>query len=483
MKLRKFFYSYISLLILVCLFIGIGWMIFSPELSKVSQGVSQAQLKSKLLEEFNNSYTESVKKTDKVIDIDLIAAETEVELLPGEKTKVWTYNGQVPGPEIHLDLGDTLKVHLTNNLPQATTIHWHGVRVPNDMDGVPEVTQDSIAPGESFTYTFTPKDAGTFWFHPHVRGSEQVERGLYGVLVVNDPDDPDFDTDQTLVLDDWRMLDNGQIGPRFNTGGDLMHDGRWGNVITVDGDLDKQLSFDPGSENRLRFVNTSNGRVYALDFGRLEAQVIAVDGMKVDLPFDAQGFEVSPGNRLDVVVSIPQDAIDKQFKIRDIFTRNTNTLISINTTSKVRQSVFDLPTADHYPDWSEAYNLEIDKEYVLDARRAGGMGMMAIEWTINGKAYPDVDPLKLKHNTVNKIRFTNKSGRLHPMHLHGQFFRVIARNGQRAEEPFWRDTVLVHPKESVDIVLVPLDKGSWVSHCHILEHAEAGMMTVVEVVD
>jgi FtsP/CotA-like multicopper oxidase with cupredoxin domain len=100
--------------------------------------------------------------------------------------KVWAYNGQVPGPVLRVRLGETLRVHFTNNLPEETTIHWHGVRLPNAMDGVPGVTQPPVPPAGEFVYEFTPKDAGTFWFHPHVRASEQVERGLYGVLVVED---------------------------------------------------------------------------------------------------------------------------------------------------------------------------------------------------------------------------------------------------------------------------------------------------------
>jgi FtsP/CotA-like multicopper oxidase with cupredoxin domain len=140
---------------------------------------------------------------------------------------------------------------------------------------------------------------------------------------------------------------------------------------------------------------------------------------------------------------------------------------------------FDPPQANSFPNWDEeAYEAPIDKEYLLNARRGGQFG---IEWTINGKAYPDYDPFSLNYGVFNKIRLTNQSARLHPMHLHGQFFQVIARNGQPVDEPYWRDTVLVHSRETIDIAMVPLDKGKWANHCHILEHAEAGMMTVVEV--
>jgi len=126
---------------------------------------------------------------------ELLAAPAELALVDGGKLRVWAYNGQVPGPTFRVRLGETVRVNFTNRLPQATTVHWHGVRVPNGMDGVPHVTQGPVEPGESFIYEFTPKDAGTFWFHPHVRSSEQVERGLYGVLVVEDEKPAPYDRD------------------------------------------------------------------------------------------------------------------------------------------------------------------------------------------------------------------------------------------------------------------------------------------------
>ncbi len=129
----------------------------------------------KFVNEFKDAYAKKAKPNGKIVSFNMIAKEGELEIFNGYKTKVWNYNGKVPGPELRINLGDTLKINFTNELTQDTTIHFHGVRVPNAMDGVPGVTQEPVKPGESFTYEFTPKDAGTFWFHPHVRSSEQIE--------------------------------------------------------------------------------------------------------------------------------------------------------------------------------------------------------------------------------------------------------------------------------------------------------------------
>jgi len=163
-----------------------------------------------------------------VHEFDIVAAPSSVPLLDGRTIDAWSYNGHVPGPTLRVRVGDTLRVRFTNRLPQPTTIHWHGVRVPNAMDGVPGVTQRPVEPGETFVYEFAPKDAGTFWFHPHVRSSEQVERGLYGVLIVEDREPPPFSRDELWVLDDVLLGPDGQIAPEFNTRHDLAHDGRWG---------------------------------------------------------------------------------------------------------------------------------------------------------------------------------------------------------------------------------------------------------------
>lgn len=449
-------------------------------LAAVSVGESESDPRRGFEAELRAAYPAAVPEGGASRRVELTAARADVPQLDGRPLSVWAYDGQVPGPILRVRLGETLEVRLTNRLPQPTTIHWHGVRVPNAMDGVPGVTQDSIPPGESFTYRFTPKDAGTFWFHPHVRGSEQVERGLYGVLIVDDAEPLPYSRDEVWVLDDWRLGPDGQIDPRFVTRHDLAHDGRWGQVVTVNGDARQRMRVRPGERIRLRLVNTSNGRVYRPDFSPLEdARIVAIDGMYTARPLSPRGLELAPGNRADLDLTIPRDAAGTTIEIVDRFTRQPFQLALLQVEgTPVETPRFAPPSNSRVPTWRGARNIEVDETYVLDARRGGPHG---IQWTINDQPWGEHAATQLPAGRFTRVRFRNASTRLHPMHIHGQFFRVLERNGRPAEEPFLRDTVLLHPRETVDVGMVPLDWGRWLMHCHILEHAEAGMMTEIVV--
>lgn len=422
--------------------------------------------------------TDAPERTDSR-EFNLRAAPAEVQQVDGRVLNVWAYNGQVPGPVLRTRLGEEVVVRFENDLPQPTTIHWHGVRVPNAMDGVPGVTQDPIQPGTSFEYRFVPKDAGTFWFHPHVRGAEQVERGLYGVLVVDDAETLPYSRDEVWVLDDWRLGPDGQIDPRFVTRHDLSHDGRWGQHVTVNGDAAKRMLVRPGERIRLRLANTSNGRVYQVDVGNLDAKVIAVDGMYTGRPLSPAGWELAPGNRLDLDITIPPDAAGTSFAIRNLFARQPMTLATIVAEgTPVETPNFEPPSNPNIPAWTGALDRPVDVTYVLNARSGGPNG---IEWTINDKPWGDHEVTEFQSDKWARVRFRNDSARLHPMHIHGQFFKVLARNGEPVDEPFFRDTVLLKRRETIDVGMVAMDWGRWMMHCHILEHAEAGMMTEIRV--
>ena len=432
--------------------------------------------------EFAGAYPSDVRERGGVTTYDLVAAPTTLPMLDGRPLAVWAYNGQVPGPILHATVGTRVRVHFTNRLPQPTTVHWHGVRVPNAMDGVPDLTQPPVAPGASFDYEFVPKDAGTFWFHPHLRSPEQVERGLFGVLVVHEADPPPYSRDVVWVLDDWRLGPDGAIDPSFVTPHDLMHDGRWGSVVTVNGRVNETLTVRPGERIRLRLVDTANGRVFRPDFSSLDAKVIAVDGLATARPLDPAGFELAPGNRLDLDVTIPVDAAGRQFRIVDGFVAgHPNSLGWIRVEGEpVETPRFASPAHAHVPEWKRV-PAEPTLQFELQAQRGGPYG---IAWTLNGEAATDHVHHHGGHLTLGRfarLRFVNASYRLHPMHTHGMFFKVLARNGVPVDEPFFRDTTLVHAQETVDVGLVPLDPGRWMMHCHILEHAEAGMMTTLDV--
>ncbi|HEY2387354.1 MAG TPA: multicopper oxidase family protein [Candidatus Binatia bacterium] len=441
------------------------------------------------------AYSVRARPNGTVRAFDVTAAPADVTFPDGRRLHVWAYNGTVPGPTLRVRLGDTVRVRFTNHLPQPTTIHWHGVRVPNAMDGVPGVTQPAIQPGETFTYEFTPKDAGTFWFHPHLRSSEQIERGLFGVLVVEDAAPRPYSREVVWVLDDWLLGRDGEIFPQFNTRHDLMHDGRWGNVITVNGSTSERLDVAPGERVRLRLVNVANGRVFQLGLGGLDARVIAVDGLYTARPLDPGAFEIAPGNRLDLDVTIPPDAAGRRYTVVNRFRSPDTPLVSVAVAGPRVTTPRFAPPAAAVPAWADRAAVAPRLTLRLNARAGGPFG---IAWTINDVAFDHdaamgaMDHGAAEHDgmtaadrlplgTWSRLRFVNESYRLHPMHIHGLFFKLLARNGVPVDEPFFRDTVLVHAQETVDVGTVPLDPGRWMVHCHILEHAESGMMTLVDV--
>jgi FtsP/CotA-like multicopper oxidase with cupredoxin domain len=309
---------------------------------------------------------------------------------------------------------------------------------------------------------------------------------LFGVLIVDDVEPPPYSRDELWVVDDWLLTREGTLNEQFNTRHDLAHDGRWGNVVTVNGRVRPRLDVRPGERIRLRLLNVSNGRIYAPDFAGLNASVIAVDGLYAAKPFDPAGFELSPGNRVDLDIVIAPDATGQRVVVTDRFTRRPNVLAEIVVSGEpVQTPNFDSPADGHVPRWEKAMETTpLRAEFRLNARRGGPFG---IQWTINDEAMDHAHHHLPEHRELlpirefSRLRFVNESYRLHPMHIHGLFFKLLSRNGEPVDEPHFRDTVLVHPKETVEVGTVPTDEGKWMLHCHILEHAESGMMTVVDV--
>lgn len=439
--------------------------------------------------EFEGAYPAHRSPTGGIRTFHVRASAASTDLGGGLRLSTWAYEDQVPGPTLRVVLGDTLRVHFRNDLAEPTTIHWHGVRVPNPMDGVPGVTQPPIPPGGTFLYEFTPKDAGTFWFHPHVRSSEQVERGLHGVLVVEDPASTPFHRDSVWVLDDWKLEASGALDERFVTRHDLMHDGRWGNVITANGRVDTTIDARPGERIRIRMLNVANGRVFAPEFPGLKPTVVALDGMALPAPIPADRLELAPGNRADLDLVVPTELAGREVVVADRFSRQRPPLVRLRVSGDAVPAREGVVASGYVPEWKRALALPPRHVFRLNARQGGPYG---VEWTINDRVmrHEHIDGHQ-HHGPLNeypldlgrfvKLRFVNESSRLHPMHLHGTFFRVLARNGLPVDERAWRDTVLLRPREAVDIGLVPLDPGRWMMHCHILEHAESGMMSLLNV--
>lgn len=435
----------------------------------------------------------------------LAAATTTAAILgaPHPPTAVWAYNGSLPGPEIRFRQGDRLRVLLSNALPDATTIHWHGVRVPNAMDGVPNLTQAPVEPGETFAYEFDLPDAGTYWYHPHQRSFEQVGRGLYGALIVEEPEPITTDRELVWILDDWRLLGDASISEDFGAAMDLSHGGRLGNTVTINGRIPEFEAVRAGERIRLRLINVANARIFALDFSGHRPVVIAQDGHGVQPHEPETGrIVIGPGMRVDLVLDL-QGKPGEAFDIVDDFdARRPYRLVTLRYSAErpFREHPLDAPVALAAnplpePDLATAQRHEV----VLGGGMMGGMRGARVDgqwqdmrqmmrrglmWSLNGVAAsgPVSEPMAvLERGRSYRLAIRNDTAWPHPMHLHGHAFRVIARDGRETPRREWQDTVLIAPRESVEVAFVAASPGDWMFHCHVLEHAAAGMMGVVRV--
>ena len=233
------------------------------------------------------------------IQVELEARETTWEYAPGRKVAGYSFNGQIPGPVIEAKQGVPLQIRLTNHLPEPTVVHWHGLRVPAAMDGT-EMVQRPVNPGESFTYFFTPPDAGTFWYHPHFDETVQLEKGLYGALIVRGADEPALDGEQILVLDDLKINRRGKIAG-FRSLRDR-HDGREGNVRLVNGKSEPELTIAAGHIERWRIVNASNARYVRLSIGGKPFFILGTDGGLIEAPIEATDVFLAAADRVELAV-------------------------------------------------------------------------------------------------------------------------------------------------------------------------------------
>jgi len=411
-----------------------------------------------------------------VLEIDLEARIEEIEILPGTKTPAWTYNGTVPGPMIRAKVGDRVIVHFKNSLPEATTIHWHGLRVPNDMDGAPGVTQPPIEPGGEFRYELELRDAGTYWYHPHQDSSAQVGRGLYGAFVVEDPADPAvFGDELVLLLSDIGLRENGDLLDADTGGnfGDLF--GREGSVLLVNGKILPTLKVRNGKQQRWRIINAARARYYNLRLRGHRFIRLGGDNGLAARSEDIYNIVLTPGERADAVFT-PADPPGSSNVLRWVptergygstFNRSSEPMLAIETVPDPPVTPEPIPTelrTIEPIDITNATRRTLD--LTIDIASTVEMG-------INGVPYWQAKPLEIELGDTEVWRIVNNTPFSHPFHLHGFFFQVL--DDRRVRE--WKDTVDV-PHESELTVAVRFDErpGAWMYHCHILDHAEAGMM-------
>jgi FtsP/CotA-like multicopper oxidase with cupredoxin domain len=421
----------------------------------------------------------------------------------GPETPVWGYNGAVPGPEIRVRQGERLRVLLENGLPQATTVHWHGLRIPNAMDGVPDLTQPPVEPGARFSYEFDAPDAGTFWYHPHVRSSEQQERGLYGVLIVEESNPPPVDRDVTWVIDDWRLTETAAVAEPFDHLHDLSHAGRLGNVATLNGQDSSAFRVRAGERLRLRIVNTANARIFALRFEGHSPLVIALDGQPT-APHAPPGNRliVPPAGRVDVILDLAGTPGGRYPVVDDYFARQSYQFLELayDDGAPLRESPLDgkvalAPNPLPEPQLADAERHDVVlaggamgamRSAILDGRSLDirELAQQGKVWAMNGivadgQVMAPLFTFQLGRTQVLAIR--NDTAFPHPMHLHGHSFRLLSRNGRPVRGQPWLDTVLLEADDRVEVAFVADNPGDWLFHCHVLEHMQAGMSAVVRV--
>lgn len=421
----------------------------------------------------------------RVVEVSLRASVERLQLIPGVTTAVYAYNGTVPGPVLEFMEGDEVVVRFRNDLPEETTVHWHGLHLPFDADGSPF---HPVAPGETYVYRFTvrPGTAGTYWYHPHPNHhtGPQVARGLYGGIIVRAPDDPlPVLTERLLILSDNRLLEDGSLDlpERHSPAGRVdFENGREGVHLFVNGVEQPTLDIRPGEVQRWRIINASAGRYYRLAMPGHAMVHIGTDGGLFERPVPVDELLLAVAERAELLVtggaagsratlqSLPYDRYIPQTRPRDWNT--TRHLLTLRTTGA--------PAAPaRMPD-------RLRRVPALDPAAATATREIVFsQGFINGRLM-DMDRVDVSAplGATEIWQVENIVGMDHPFHLHGFQFQVLDRDGVPEPFPAWKDTVNL-PRKSVVRLIVRYDNypGKWMFHCHILDHEDHGMMGILEV--
>lgn len=433
---------------------------------------------------------EDLDPADGVVEVDLVASATAWD--PGTGVALedgLAFNGQVSGPVLEATRGDTLRVNFTNDTELPLTIHWHGLRVSDEMDGVMQM-MSPVQPGGTFTYELELQDAGFYWYHPHMSTETALERGLYGVIVVREGDEGRADCELPLALDDVLLdEDTWQIAPPDTDMMQLM--GRLGNVLMANGRGGRRIGVTQGESLLLRLVNTSNARFWDLSLEGHTMTVVGTDGGFVAEPWVADHLVMGPGERYIVQVDATGEPgaeyrlMNARFQLHDEHESHmmeydpmgedpNPVLTLVYGDGAVEGTPWVQPTPD-VPAWTGETET-FAHEWVLDE------DMMAGEVTLDGATWPDVPMVTVAGGIDTTFSVRNDSEMHHPFHLHGNRFQIVAIDGEApATPPAWKDTWDVPPMSTVTFVGALDNAGEWMVHCHILEHAEdgmAGLMTV-----
>lgn len=423
----------------------------------------------------------------------LTAAPVNVPLLAGAPTQFWAYNGSLPGPLIEVMEGDTVEILFENRLPQATTVHWHGLPVPPDQDGNPH---DAVAPGGKRLYRFSlpPGSAGTYWYHPHphLTTPEQVYRGLAGAFVVRAKADPLQDIpERLLVISDLKLGQDGRIAP--NDADDEMN-GREGQFALVNAQRQPLLQFDRGGRERWRIWNASSARYLRLTLPDAALTLVGTDGGLLERPVvGLTEVLLAPAERAEVIVDASGNKGRGELvatpynrgKMGMVPAEQALSLLSVDFGKVAGASLKPLPAMLRGID---DLGRPMSKKRVVFSENMSMTGAKhSMQFLVNGQSF-DMKRIDLvsKINQVELWEIVNESDMDHPFHIHGTQFQVIERevDGKVAPESYraWHDTVNLKSGETVRLKMVQLFKGIRMFHCHILEHEGAGMMGQLQVV-
>ncbi|WP_428395073.1 multicopper oxidase family protein [Lichenicoccus sp.] len=426
----------------------------------------------------------------------LTTGPAAVRMIGGETpaTELWTYDRLAPGPIIRLPQGKPFHAAVENRLAQSTTVHWHGIRLPNAMDGIPGLTQKPIPPGGRFDYAFTPPDAGTFWYHSHDNGLEQIGRGLAGALLIEEAVPPTVDRDLVWTLQDWRLDPDAQIVPGFDNRMEAAMDGRVGNTVTINGRLPATLAVRAGERVRLRLLNAAIARILALRFEGHRPVIVALDGQPCDPHEPADGrILLGPAMRVDIMLDMQGEPGRTYQVVDDFYERLSYTLTRLAYDQATPLRPHPLAATRQLPP-NPVPRPELGSAVLQEVRLQGGMmsGMGRMmgggTWAINdrsmtGDGSMSMPPLlRIARGRSCILDFRNETAWWHPMHLHGHSFRVLSRNGAPVPHDAWGDTVLVRPREHVRVAFVADNPGTWLLHCHVMEHQDGGLMTTIDVI-
>ncbi len=463
-----------------------------------------------------------------------LVASIVKKTINGQEVKMLAYNGSIPGPLIKVSQGAEITLNFTNNTDVDSTVHSHGVRMDNKFDGVPDVTQDPVKPGQSFTYSLKFPDAGVYWYHPHIREDYAQELGLYGNFLVT-PNTPDYwaevDREETLFLDDI-LIENGQIAKFDRETVDHTLMGRFGNTMLINGDENYKLSVKQGERVRFYLTNAANSRVFNFAIPNTRMKLVGSDNGKYEREEWIDSVVIGPSERQVVEIWFDQDG---EYKIQNQTPEITHSFGAITVTSAPVTTSYLMVPRDNQDIISaidplrSLFNKPADKELKLTLVMGMGkspnnndsmgghmmgngqqmqhqqmamgdvekieweddMGMMnaqstndTLEWKMVDQATTkenmDID-WQFKKGDIVKVKIFNDDKSMHPMqhpiHIHGQKFLVLSTNGQKSTNLVWKDTTLIQAGDTAELLVQMDNPGDWMIHCHIPEHMESGMMS------